>query len=109
MGPNFYYDQKDYLKAFTQKHRIGWNTTRPSHILEAVPHAAMNLCYPLGIYATVQKHLDQSLEYPGDPVAWQKPVSLSSAQANGYLSEWVVPTDDAKDESFNAADDCSFS
>lgn len=109
MGPNFYYNQEDYLKAFAQKHGIGWNTTRPSHILGAVPDAAMNLCYPLGIYATVQKHLNQPLEYPGDPVAWEQPISLSSAQANSYLSEWIVLTEDAKDESFNAADDYSFS
>jgi hypothetical protein len=65
----------------------------------------MNLCYPLGIYATVHKHLNRPLEYPGDPVAWEQPISLSSAQANGYLSERIVPTENAKDESFNAADD----
>lgn len=109
LGPNFYYNQEDYLKAFAHKHGIGWNTTRPSHILGAVPDAAMNLCFPLAVYATVQKHLNQPLEYPGDPDAWEQPVSLSSAQANAYLAEWIVLTDHAKDESFNAADDCLFS
>jgi hypothetical protein len=64
MGPNFCYNQEDYLKAFAQKHGIGWNTTRPSHILGAVPDAAMNLCYPLGIYATVQKHLNRGINTP---------------------------------------------
>ena len=108
-GPNFYYPQEDYLKAFAQKHGIGWNTTRPSHILGAVPDAAMNLAYPLVVYATVQKHLNRPLEYPGDMQAWEQDVSLSTAQANGYLSEWAVLTGAAKDESFNAADDCTFS
>ncbi|KAJ5082238.1 hypothetical protein N7532_011281 [Penicillium argentinense] len=106
---NFYYPQEDRLQEFAQKHSIGWNSTRPSHILGAVPDAAMNLCYPLTIYATVQKRLGQALEFPGDIAAWENPVSLSSAQANAYLSEWIVLTDAAKDESFNAADDCAFS
>lgn len=106
---NFYYPQEDYLINFAKKHGIGWNTTRPSHILGAVPDAAMNLIYPLAVYAVVQRHLNQPLEYPGDLVAWELSVSLSSAQTNAYLSEWAVLTDAARDESFNAADDCLFS
>lgn len=106
--PNFYYPQEDRLKEFCHKHSIGWNSTRPSHILGAVPDAAMNLCYPLAVYANVQKRLDQPLDFPGDIAAWENPVSLSSAQANAYLSEWIVLTAHAKDESFNAADDCPF-
>jgi hypothetical protein len=108
IGPNFYYDQEDYLQAFAEKHQIGWNTTRPSHVAGAVPDAAMNLCYPLAVYATVQKYLNQPLEYPGDIAAWETNVTISSAQANGYLAEWAVLTDKAKDQSFNAADDCLF-
>lgn len=105
-GPNFYYPQEDYLKAFAQKHGIGWNTTRPSYILGAVPDAAMNLAYPLAVYAVVQKHLGQPLEYPGDMQSWELALSLSSAQTSGYLAEWIVLTDAVKDESFNATDDC---
>lgn len=85
IGPNFYYDQEGYLQAFTRKHQIGWNTTRPSHIAGAVPDAAMNLCYPLAVYATVQKHLHQKLEYPGDLTTWETFVSISSGQA-----KWVL-------------------
>ncbi|KAJ5442513.1 hypothetical protein N7445_005520 [Penicillium cf. griseofulvum] len=107
-GPNFYYDQEDYLQAFAKKHQIGWNTTLPSHIAGAVPDAAMNLCYPLAIYATVQKYLNRPLEYPGDVEAWEANVSISSARANGYLAEWIVLTEQAKNEIFNAADDCLF-
>lgn len=108
IGPNFYYNQEDYLMAFAKKHQIGWNTTRPSHILGAVPDAAMNLCYPLAVYAIVQKHLGQPLVYPGDPTAWDQVVSLSSAQMNAYLAEWIVLSAHVKDESFNAADDYLF-
>lgn len=106
--PNFYYHQEDYLQTFAKKHQIGWNTTRPSHIAGAVPDAAMNLCYPLAIYATVQKYLNKPLEYPGDLIAWETHTTISSAQANAYLAEWTVLTKQAENESFNASDDCLF-
>ena len=106
--PNFYYNQEDVLREFAQKHGIGWNITRPSWIPGAVPDAAMNLCLPLVIYATVQKHLGNKLEYHSDVAAWEANQTLSSAQMNGYLAEWAVLTDQAKDQSFNASDDCAF-
>lgn len=106
--PNFYYAQEAILRQFCQKHGTGWNTTRPSYILGAVPNAAMNLLHPLAIYVIVQKHLGRALEFPSDLAAWEANVAMSSAQMNSYLSEWAVLTDSAKNESFNAADDCPF-
>lgn len=38
----------------------------PSAILGAVPDGAMNLVFPLGAYASVQKHLGERLEFPCD-------------------------------------------
>ncbi|KAJ5378624.1 hypothetical protein N7509_011743 [Penicillium cosmopolitanum] len=108
LEPNFYYDQEDYLKDFAAKHGISWNTTRPANIPGAVPDAAMNLCFPLGVYAVVQKHLRQPLEFPSDFAAWTNIQMLSSAQMNCYLAEWAVLTEDAKNESFNATDDYPF-
>lgn len=60
-GSDFY--DEDYLQAFAKKHQIGWNTTRPSHIAGAVPDATVNICHALTMYATVQKYLNQLLEY----------------------------------------------
>ena len=54
LEPNFYYPQEDRLKEFCQKYNVHWNTTRPASIPGAVPDAAMNLCLPLAIYASVQ-------------------------------------------------------
>jgi hypothetical protein len=107
-GPNFYYDQEDFMKAFAERHQIGWNSTRPGHIAGAVPSAAGNFCYPLAIYATVQRYLNKPLEYPGSLEAWETNVSISSARGNGYLAEWAVLTEQARNETFNSTDDCLF-
>ncbi|OOF93312.1 hypothetical protein ASPCADRAFT_173036 [Aspergillus carbonarius ITEM 5010] len=105
--PNFYYPQEDALKFFAQEHNISWIITRPSGILGAVPDAAMNICIPLAIYASVQKHLAKPLEFPADLAAWETSKDLPSAQMNGYLAEWAVLSENMN-QSFNATDDCAF-
>ena len=106
--PNFYYPQEDYLFEYCKKHGIGWNVARPSFILGAVPDAAMNLCYPLAIYASVCKHLGEPLRFLADLATWEIQQDQSSAMLNGYLEEWMVLTDRAANEAFNAADDSAF-
>jgi len=76
---------------------------------EAVPDAAMNLCLPLAVYATVCKHLNQPLVFHGDIRAWQATTFQSSAMLNAYLEEWMVLSDDAKDQKFNAVDNSGYS
>lgn len=106
--PNFYYAQEDSLIAFCAAHKTHWNTTRPSFILGAVPDAAMNLVFPLAVYATVQKHLGGTLDFPSDMAAWSMPKDMSSAMTNAYFSEWAVLTNAARDQSFNETDNCAF-
>jgi len=108
LEPNFYYPQEDFLFSYCQKHNIGYNVARPSFILGAVPDAAMNVCFPLAVYASVCKHLGHKLEYPGDLRAWEAPQVQSSSMMNAYLEEWSVLTDAAKNQAFNAFDDSAF-
>lgn len=68
----------------------------------------MNLLFPLAVYATVQKHLGKPLEYFADLEAWETNQTMSSAQMNCYLAEWAVLKEEAKNETFNASDDCAF-
>ncbi|CAD0113200.1 unnamed protein product [Aureobasidium uvarum] len=108
LEPNFYYAQEDVLKAWAEQNNTHWITTRPSHIPGAVTDNAMNLVLPLAMYATVQKHLNQPLEFPSDLKAWETTVSISSARMNAHLAEWAVLTPIARNESFNACDDSAF-
>ncbi|EON64875.1 hypothetical protein W97_04109 [Coniosporium apollinis CBS 100218] len=106
--PNFYYPQEDLLFDYCKQHGIGWNVARPSFILGAVPDAAMNVCYPLAVYASVCKHMGQPLDFPYDLHSWETPQDQSSAMMNGYLEEWAVLTDAAENEAFNACDVSAF-
>lgn len=62
----------------------------PCAIVGAVPDAAMNVAFPLAVYATVQAYLGKKLEFPADISAWERPCDISSAMLNAYLEEWVV-------------------
>ncbi|KAH7083414.1 NAD dependent epimerase/dehydratase family protein-like protein [Paraphoma chrysanthemicola] len=109
LEPNFYYPQEDYLWDFCKKHSIDWNVCMPSSILGAVPDAAMNMVFPLGVYASVRKHLSEKLEFPCDLKQWENTRCLSTSMMNGYMEEWAVLSDVAKNEKFNTMDGTTFS
>ncbi|KAF2706961.1 hypothetical protein K504DRAFT_459399 [Pleomassaria siparia CBS 279.74] len=104
LEPNFYYPQEDVLWSFCSTHSIGWNIAMPSYILGAVPDAAMNLAYPLGIYASIRRELGEKLEFPADLRAWEAPHVGSSSRLNAYLEEWAVLDEGTGDQKFNAVD-----
>ncbi|MCJ1300163.1 hypothetical protein MMC08_002957 [Hypocenomyce scalaris] len=106
--PNFYYLQEDILFKWCRQNATQWNVIRPSFILGAVKDAAMNMVYPLCVYAAVQAHLTQPLVFPGDYVAWDKEQIQSTAMLNSYMSEWAALTPAAGDQAFNAGDDFPF-
>ncbi|KAI0129701.1 hypothetical protein BJ170DRAFT_617299 [Xylariales sp. AK1849] len=106
--PNFYYPQEDSLFKYCSEEGVGWNVLMPGAILGAVPDAAMNLAFPLAVYAAVCAKLKQPLEWPSDINGWQMHSSMSSAMMNGYMEEWAVLTPAAENQRFNACDSSSF-
>lgn len=108
LEPNFYYPQEDALFDWCKKNSVGWNVARPSFILGAVPDAAMNMVQGLGVYAAVQKHLGNPLEFPASLGAWELGYTQSSATLNAYLEEWIVLSPNTENQAFNAGDDSAF-
>lgn len=109
LEPNFYYPQEDVLADFCRQHSLNYSIAMPCNILGAVPDAAMNLCFPLAVYATVCAHLKQPLHFPGGVTAWERPQDQSSAMLNAYLEEWtVLRPQETLGEKFNAVDGIPF-
>lgn len=105
---NFYYSQEDLLFQYCRDEGVGWNVLMPCGILGAVPDAAMNLSFPLAVYAAVCAELEQPLLFPSDINSWQSYCSQSSAMMNAYMEEWAVLTPAAADQRFNVCDDSAF-
>ena len=108
LEPNLYYTQHDILASFCKKHNIGWNSSFPSFIIGAALDSSQSLLFPILVYASVQKYLGKSLDYPSDIAAWYAPQSLSNAVLNSYLYEWSVLAPNTANQAFNASDDCAF-
>ena len=75
----------------------------------AVEDAAINIVYPLTIYASVQKQLGEPLGFPGDFNAWDVTKDLSMAELIAYHAEWAVLTNGAVNQALNISDGSEFS
>lgn len=106
--PNFYYPQEDYLSSFCARTNTTFTICMPSFICGAVPDAAMNFVFPLGVYASVIRHLNQKLEFPSDLTSWENTHVGSSSMLNGYMEEWAVLTEEAGGEKLNTVDSSPF-
>lgn len=102
---NFYYGQEDVLKSFCKRHpETGWNIVHPAGVIGMAPRSPINAFYPLAIYAAIQAHKGEPLEFGGDFDAWQWESTHSSARLTGYLSEWAVLEEKCRNQAFNAQD-----
>jgi hypothetical protein len=105
--PNFYYPQEDLLFDYCKSHPgISWNIICPAWVIGATTNAAMNALHPLAIYAAVQAHKGQKMEYPGAYENWLSVGEHSTAYLTGYLSEWAVLEEKCANQKFNASDTC---
>ncbi|KAI1620680.1 hypothetical protein EDD37DRAFT_569297 [Exophiala viscosa] len=105
---NFYFPQVDLLKAFCRQHGANWVETRPCFILGAVENAAMNVIWPLSIYASIQAHLGKPLDFPGDVAAWAAEKAQSMSTLLGYHAEWALLTPEAGNQALNQSDSSAF-
>lgn len=108
LEPNFYYDQEDILWDYHKRSSVEWGIVMPAAILGAVPDAAMNLCFPLAIYANVCAYLNEPFAFPGDIKAFQNPMSHSSAILNAHYEEWAALSEGAKNQRLNCCDGSAF-
>ncbi|CRG91224.1 putative protein C757,02c [Talaromyces islandicus] len=104
LEPNFYYPQEKVLFEYCKANNTSWNVIRPAWVLGAVPNAQMNALLPVAIYAAVQAHKGEPIYFPSDWETWQYEGHHSTALLTGYLSEWAVLEEKAKNQAFNAQD-----
>lgn len=109
LEPNFYYAQEDSLAKYCRSHRgVGYNVTMPQWILSAVANTNMTIFYPLAVYASTQRKLNNPLRYPGDLTSWDNTHPISTGLLMGKFYEWLVLTPETSGESFNFTDGSEF-
>ncbi len=66
-GPNFYFDQIDWLTAFQQGKRWTWSELRPQTLCGFAPGTAMSIVPVIAVYAAIMKELGRPFAWPGKP------------------------------------------
>lgn len=101
MGPNFYYDQEDFLRSLqTGK---GWNFSilRPEAVCGYAVGNPMNLAMVIAVYAAISKELGLPLRFPGPEAAYRALYQVTSADILARAADWAGKTAGAANEIFN--------
>lgn len=101
MGPNFYYDQEDFLRSLqTGK---GWNFSilRPEAVCGYAVGNPMNLGMVIAVYAAISKELGLPLRFPGPEAAYRALYQVTSADILARAADWAGETAGAANEIFN--------
>lgn len=96
--------QRTQHRSLAPSHRSLLISVPLSWIIGAVNNAAMNALHPLAVYAAVQAHKGEKLDFPGSLGSWISVSEHSTAMLTGYLTEWAALNEHCKDQKFNASD-----
>jgi nucleoside-diphosphate-sugar epimerase len=101
MGPNFYYDQEDYLRGRQSGKRWNYTVLRPEAVCGYAVGNPMNLAMVIAVYAAISKELNLPLRFPGPEAAYRALYQLTSADILAKATAWAGNTPSAANEIFN--------
>ncbi len=101
LGPNFYYDQEDYLRSASQGARWAWCNLIPPFVSGFAVGNPMNLVLGVGLYAAVSRELGLPLRYPGTARAYDGLHQIADAAQIGAAAVWAAGSATADNQAFN--------
>jgi nucleoside-diphosphate-sugar epimerase len=107
MGPNFYYDQEDFLRESQVAKKWSYSVLRPEAVCGYSVGNPMNLTMVIGVYAAISKELGLPLRFPGPEAAYRALYQVTSADILAKAAAWAAETPSAANEIFNITNgDC---
>jgi nucleoside-diphosphate-sugar epimerase len=101
IGPNFYYDQQDYLAALQERQSWTWTIFRPTFVYGFAVGNPMNLATVIAVYASISKELGLPLRYPGTRAAYEVLSQAVDASLIARAILWAGAAESARNEVFN--------
>lgn len=101
IGPNFYYDQQDYLAALQERQSGTWTIFRPTFVYGFAVGNPMNLETVIAVYASISKELGLPLRYPGTRAAYEVLSQAVDASLIARAIRWAGAAESARNEIFN--------
>jgi nucleoside-diphosphate-sugar epimerase len=102
LGPNFYYDQEDYLRSRTDA-AWRWTNLVPTHLTGFATGNPMNLALSVAVYASLVRAAGLRLDFPGSVAAFGALTQIVDAERLAEAAAWSAVTPQAAGEVFNVA------
>ena len=105
IGPNFYYDQQDYL--ISKAGDWQWSISRPCLVYDFAPQQSRNPVSLIAVYAELSRALGVPLEFPGSDKNYNVLAEAVSASHLAKAIIWIATNDQCANQAFNVTNgDC---
>jgi nucleoside-diphosphate-sugar epimerase len=98
-GPNYYFDQIDWLTAFQQGKRWTWTELRPQTLCGFAPGTAMSIIPVIAVYAAMRKELGLPLAFPGK--AWTSLYQVTESTLCAEAAYWAATDARCANQAYN--------
>jgi nucleoside-diphosphate-sugar epimerase len=98
-GPNYYFDQIDWLAAFQRGKRWSWTELRPQTLCGFAPGTAMSIVPVIAVYAALCKELGQPLRFPGS--AWRSIYQVTESAHFAEAALWAASEPRCANQAYN--------
>ena len=100
-GPNYYFDQIDWLAAFQRGKSWDWVELRPQTLCGFAPGTPMSLAPAIAVYAAISKELGRPLDFPGKPGAYASIYQVTASEHFANAALWAASEPPCGGEAFN--------
>src|ERR1700747_803701 len=107
-GPNFYYDQEDLLRLRAERDGFACTIFRPEAVCGLATGNPMNLLTAIAVYATLCKHKNMPLRFPGPGQAADVLYQVTDARLLARATAWAGLADSARNQDFNITNGDTF-
>jgi nucleoside-diphosphate-sugar epimerase len=101
MPPEFNVEQQAFLEATSLGKAWTWSALRPSVVCGVALGIPMNLAMVIAVYATISKHLDVPLRFPGKPGAYHSLIEMTDAGLLARAMVWAATDPHAANQAYN--------
>jgi nucleoside-diphosphate-sugar epimerase len=101
MPPEFNVEQQAFLEATQRGKDWTWSALRPSVVCGFALGIPMNLAMVIAVYATISKHLDVPLRFPGRPGAYHSLIEMTDAGLLAHAMVWAATDPAAANQAYN--------
>ncbi|HSG75831.1 MAG TPA: SDR family oxidoreductase [Burkholderiales bacterium] len=98
-GPNYYFDQIDWLAEYKKGKRWSWTELRPQTLCGFAPGTAMSIVSVIAVYAAMRKELGLPLAFPG--TAWSSLYQVTESAHIAEAAHWAATEPRCANQAYN--------